>query len=157
MGRGGVPRHPAEVFGHPVDSETTEAMLSRGSHWCPFLDQQCKKQSRLIDYPMGVCSVEYEGDVVGVFPGDHQFSPTEKAKFIIIKIRGMSPAQVQERLDARVSDPKSENIKKFATSIAGLSEQDKATLSDEEATVLQKSAVLGKVKDNSSTAVVVGP
>lgn len=63
-----MPRRPAEVFGCPVDSHTKEATQCRTNHWCPFLDQQCDKQSRLIDYPMGVCSVEYEGDVVALCP-----------------------------------------------------------------------------------------
>ncbi|HUW13942.1 MAG TPA: NotI family restriction endonuclease [Anaerolineae bacterium] len=61
-------RHPAEVFGYPVDIHTREAAQCRTNHWCPFLDQQCDKKSRLIDYPMGVCSVEYEGDVVALCP-----------------------------------------------------------------------------------------
>jgi len=63
-----MPKRPAEVFGHPVDVQTGAAVECRKEHWCPFLDQQCDKKSRLLDYPMGVCSVEYEGDVVSLCP-----------------------------------------------------------------------------------------
>jgi hypothetical protein len=63
-----VAKRPAEVFGHPVDVQTAEAVRCRIAHWCPFLDQQCDKKSRLLDYPMGVCSVEYQGDVVALCP-----------------------------------------------------------------------------------------
>ncbi len=63
-----MPRHPAEIFGYPVDSRTRDAARCRANHWCPFLDQECDKKSRLIDYPMGVCSVEYDADVVALCP-----------------------------------------------------------------------------------------
>ena len=52
-------KHPAEIFGFPIEVTSTEAQNTRDDHWCPIVDQICYKQSRLIDYPMGVCSVQY--------------------------------------------------------------------------------------------------
>lgn len=43
-------------------------MKHREEHLCPYLRQQCVKRSRLIDYPMGVCSVEYDDQVVALCP-----------------------------------------------------------------------------------------
>lgn len=61
-------KHPAEVFGHPIDVNTTQAKADRAQHWCPFAKQVCDKQSRLIDYPMGVCSVQYGQEVIALSP-----------------------------------------------------------------------------------------
>ena len=35
---------------------------------CPFLDKRCTKQSRLINYPMGVCSVQYGEKTIALCP-----------------------------------------------------------------------------------------
>jgi hypothetical protein len=61
-------KHPSEVFGHPIDIDSAQARKHRKSHWCPFADDECDKQSRLIDYPMGVCSVQYDDDVIALSP-----------------------------------------------------------------------------------------
>lgn len=61
-------KHPAEVFGHPLDVHSEQSKSDRGRHWCPFMDAPCDKQSRRVDYPMGVCSVQYGGDVVALSP-----------------------------------------------------------------------------------------
>ena len=61
-------KHPLEVFGHPVDVDTEEAQRHREEYGCPFVGQVCDKQSRLIDFPMGVCSVQYGGDVIALCP-----------------------------------------------------------------------------------------
>ena len=61
-------RHPAEVFGIPITVNNARAKSLRGKHWCVFRDQVCDKQSRLIDYPMGVCSVQYGDDVLALCP-----------------------------------------------------------------------------------------
>lgn len=61
-------KHPAEVFGHPVDVDSEQAQEHRKKHWCPFVDEKCAKRSRLIDYPMGVCSVQYGEEVVALSP-----------------------------------------------------------------------------------------
>lgn len=65
MARG---KHPAEVFGHPIDVDSGEARDHRKRHWCPFADDECDKKSRLIDYPMGVCSVQYGEEVIALSP-----------------------------------------------------------------------------------------
>ncbi len=61
-------KHPIEVFGHPIDVESPEARTDRERHWCPFVNDVCDKRSRLIDYPMGVCSVQYGEEVVALSP-----------------------------------------------------------------------------------------
>lgn len=61
-------KHPAEVFGHPIDIHSAEAHRDRERYWCPFTQQECDKESRLIDYPMGVCSVRYDQDVIALSP-----------------------------------------------------------------------------------------
>jgi hypothetical protein len=63
-----IPKHPAEVFGYPISDHSPEAQDARQRHWCPFVDKVCDKKSRLIDYPMGVCSVTYRDDVIAVSP-----------------------------------------------------------------------------------------
>ena len=61
-------KHPTEVFGHPIDVDSEEARDHQGRHWCPFVDDECDKRSRLIDYPMGVCSVRYDEEIVALSP-----------------------------------------------------------------------------------------
>lgn len=61
-------KHPAEVFGHPIEVSTSEAKETRAKHWCPFMDKECEKESRLITYPMGVCSVKYNDDIIAICP-----------------------------------------------------------------------------------------
>jgi hypothetical protein len=61
-------KHPSEVFGHPIDVDSARARRDRERHWCPFVDAKCDKQSRLLDYPMGVCSVQYGDEVIALSP-----------------------------------------------------------------------------------------
>jgi hypothetical protein len=61
-------KHPAEVFGYPIEVSTSEAKEIRAKHWCPFMDKVCDKKSRLITYPMGVCSVKYNDDIIAICP-----------------------------------------------------------------------------------------
>jgi hypothetical protein len=49
-----------------VDSK--QARDHREQHWCPFADDLCDKRSRLIDYPMGVCSVRYGDEIIALSP-----------------------------------------------------------------------------------------
>ena len=62
---------PAEIFGYPIDDKTDEAQRIRKKHWCPFMDSRCDKDSRLIKYPFGVCSVEVRGGINATCP--HRF------------------------------------------------------------------------------------
>lgn len=61
-------KHPAEVFGYPIDVGSEQAESCRRRHWCPFAEDICDKKSRLIDYPMGVCSVQYGEEVIALSP-----------------------------------------------------------------------------------------
>ncbi len=59
---------PAEIFGFPIRNRSTAADNARRTHQCPFREQQCDKKSRLIEFPFGVCSVEYGGEVRAICP-----------------------------------------------------------------------------------------
>jgi len=59
---------PAEIFGYPIGNQSEEAQDVRERHWCPFVDRRCNKKSRLIDFPFGVCSVEYGGEIHAICP-----------------------------------------------------------------------------------------
>ncbi len=61
-------RRPAEIFGYPIGNRSAEARDARQKYWCPFRDELCNKKSRLIDFPFGVCSVEYDGDIYTICP-----------------------------------------------------------------------------------------
>ena len=61
-------RRPAEIFGYPVENRSDTAQDVRRQHWCPFREGRCDKKSRLIDFPFGVCSVEYDGGIRTICP-----------------------------------------------------------------------------------------
>ena len=61
-------KHPSEVFCYPVWVSSQEAKENRTKYWCNFVSQRCDKQSRLISYPMGVCSVQYNSSTVAICP-----------------------------------------------------------------------------------------
>jgi len=49
--------YPAEIFGYPVENKSKDAEQIRKGHLCPFSNKAiCTKQSRLLTYPMGICS-----------------------------------------------------------------------------------------------------
>lgn len=49
--------YPAEIFGFPVKNKSKEAKNIRRKHLCPFNNNnKCSKQSRLLTYPMGICT-----------------------------------------------------------------------------------------------------
>ena len=62
---------PAEIFGYPVRNRSATAENTRQQYQCPFREQPCDKKSRLIDFPFGVCSVEYGGAIRAICP--HRF------------------------------------------------------------------------------------
>jgi hypothetical protein len=62
---------PAEIFGYHFSDISPEASQARKNHWCPFLERRCIKNSRLIDYPFGVCTVEHGGNFYTICP--HRF------------------------------------------------------------------------------------
>jgi hypothetical protein len=51
--------NPNEIFSFPVEKQTKQAVQNNKKHFCRFLNAQCDKQSRIIPYPMGVCSVNH--------------------------------------------------------------------------------------------------
>src|SRR3990172_13204371 len=61
-------KYPSEIFGYPRSNTTSKAVEAREKHWCPFVDKVCYKQSRLIDYPFGVCSAHVNDDEVALCP-----------------------------------------------------------------------------------------
>lgn len=73
--------YPIEIFGYPINCATEEARQKRAKYWCPFIDAKCDKQSRMLDYPMGVCSVLHSGNSIPICP--HRFQQ-DKIVFIYI-------------------------------------------------------------------------
>ncbi len=63
-----MPKRPAEIFGHPIDVMSDKSKSDRKKHRCPFAERECDKKSRLIRYPMGVCSVQYGDRVIALSP-----------------------------------------------------------------------------------------
>lgn len=61
-------KYPSEIFGYPHSNTSSKAVEAREKHWCPFVDKVCYKQSRLIDYPFGVCSAHVNDDEVALCP-----------------------------------------------------------------------------------------
>jgi hypothetical protein len=47
---------------------SAKAKETRANHWCPFVDKVCYKQSRLIQYPFGVCTAQFNGEQVALCP-----------------------------------------------------------------------------------------
>ncbi len=61
-------KYPSEIFGFPFSNTTSKAEEARRNHSCPFVEKVCYKQSRLIDYPFGVCSAHVNGEEVALCP-----------------------------------------------------------------------------------------
>lgn len=61
-------KYPSEVFGLPHYNTSNEASEIRKNHWCRFVDKVCYKQSRLINYPFGVCTAHVSGKEVALCP-----------------------------------------------------------------------------------------
>jgi hypothetical protein len=61
----------AEIFGYPIWNQSEEAQKVRERYWCPFLNRQCDKKSRLINFPFGVCSAKHSGGIYTICP--HRF------------------------------------------------------------------------------------
>ena len=62
------PKFPSEIFGFPYSNTTAKAKESRAKHWCPFVDKVCYKQSRLINYPFGVCTAHAIDQEIALCP-----------------------------------------------------------------------------------------
>ena len=53
--------NPNEIFTYPLDNASNLANTAVNNYSCRFTGKMCNKQSRLINYPMGVCSVNHSG------------------------------------------------------------------------------------------------
>lgn len=53
--------YPAEIFGFPPSNASKTALRVRKDYACPFIGQKCTKQSRLLSYPLGICSAWHLG------------------------------------------------------------------------------------------------
>jgi len=53
--------YPAEIFGFPPTNTSRIASEVRRRYQCPFIGLKCTKQSRLLSYPLGVCSAWHLG------------------------------------------------------------------------------------------------
>ena len=84
---------PAEVFGCPIDNQSEIAQNIRARHWCPFQNRRCDKKSRLIDFPFGVCSAEYGGEIRIVCP--HRFKEQGSIKGVSKVLGGCCRALLQ--------------------------------------------------------------
>ena len=65
-------KRPAEIFGFPIDNNSEEAKQYRTQYRCPFINKQCTKKSRLLNYPFGVCTAEFKGNIHTICP--HRFN-----------------------------------------------------------------------------------
>jgi len=64
-----MPKRPEEIFGFDINDDSADAKAVRENHLCPFLSQECTKQSRLLrNIPFGVCSVKYDDKVLALCP-----------------------------------------------------------------------------------------
>lgn len=61
-------KRPAEVFGFPIEVTGGQAERCRQAYRCPFMGKKCDKKSRLLTFPMGVCSVTYGEGVISLCP-----------------------------------------------------------------------------------------
>ena len=61
-------KYPSEIFGCYFQNVMPEAEDMRRKFWCPFHESQCYKQSRLIDFPFGVCFAQVDGQEIALCP-----------------------------------------------------------------------------------------
>ncbi len=61
-------KYPSEIFGYAHSAQSKKATSDRKKHWCPFVDQICNKQSRLVNYPFGVCTAHIENSEIALCP-----------------------------------------------------------------------------------------
>lgn len=69
---------PAEIFGYHVSNKSKRAQIARQQHYCPFMNKPCDKDSRMIDYPFGVCSVNHGDKLCTICP--HRFEEQGKVE-----------------------------------------------------------------------------
>ena len=82
MATKGMLHNPSEFFGFPPTNKSDIANKIRREYRCPFLDIICTKQSRLLHYPLGVCSVWHQSSPHIVCPQRFYFEGHELVKDI---------------------------------------------------------------------------
>lgn len=60
-------KRTSEFFGQKAATANVNSIVN-SNYLCPFINKRCNKQSRLINYPMGVCSVHVQGSNVIICP-----------------------------------------------------------------------------------------
>lgn len=65
---------PAEIFGFPPSNTSNLVRRIRKKFECPFIGRRCTKQSRLLSYPLGVCSAWHLGTPRIICPNRFYFS-----------------------------------------------------------------------------------
>lgn len=71
---------PSEFFGFPPENKDKIALETQKKFWCPFLNKLCTKQTRLLKYPLGACSVWHMGEPYIICPSRFYFN-----EFCLIK------------------------------------------------------------------------
>ncbi|MEW6185187.1 MAG: NotI family restriction endonuclease [Thermodesulfobacteriota bacterium] len=61
-------KYPSELFGYYLKDTSKEAKSAREGYQCPFHGSRCYKQSRLVDYPFGVCTAHFDGNEIALCP-----------------------------------------------------------------------------------------
>ncbi|MCU0447901.1 MAG: hypothetical protein MUE85_23625 [Microscillaceae bacterium] len=58
-----IAKIPTEIFGHPYNDHSNEAIEDLNKQYCPFLKSECKKPRKSEPHiKIGACSVGYKGD-----------------------------------------------------------------------------------------------
>ncbi len=73
---------PAEIFGFPPSNQSDRVNKIRSSYLCPFIKNKCKKQTRLLNYPLGICSVWHKGSPKIICPQRFYFEDLKLLKNI---------------------------------------------------------------------------
>ena len=58
----------AEVFGFPIENESKKAIYYRENRLCPFYNRYPNCTKDKTDNPLGVCSINYNGDAIITCP-----------------------------------------------------------------------------------------
>jgi len=73
---------PAEIFGFPPSNKTNLAKIHRKQYLCPFIERKCTKQTRLLNYPLGICSAWHKGAPRIICPQRFYYDGYQLLKFI---------------------------------------------------------------------------
>ena len=61
-------KYPSEMFGYYWQNDSKAASSSRAKYFCPFVEKDCYKKSRLISYPFGVCTAHVDEEDIALCP-----------------------------------------------------------------------------------------